>query len=271
MKFTDLKSISKSIFPDYTRIYALNNYQLPQNKDVFHKYIPLGYLRDYISNNRITFVSPSTWNDPFETRYYQIGYNKIEYTEPSIFCMCLTDKQSQNEDAMWIRYARPGDEMVKINVVIKDLLDILEAQGKKMGFNTYIGEVIYTSKTGITGITKKNSTFFPKNFHIEHYLTLMSLKRGSFSYENEIRIFIVPDKEKTSIKIANLLFHMPAPNIATIINKITISPYPIVYSPFPNPDSMTYLNVRKTRNGKDFPGITVEASRLFEDCPKCKL
>ena len=255
--------------PGYTRVYALNGYHIPidnEDKDVYHKYIPLGYLSDYISNRRITFVSPSTWNDPFETRYYQIGYKKIWHDEPSIFCMCLTDKQAQNEDAMWIRYAKPGDEMVKINLVIKDLLDLLEYQGGKMGFKAYVVEVIYVSKTGIMGITKKNSTFFPKNFHIEHYLTLMSLKRSSFSYENEIRIFIVPDSKKD-----DLLFHVPASNITTIINKITVSPYPIVYSPFPNPDSMTYLNVRKAKNEKKFPGITVEASRLFEDCPKCKL
>ena len=266
MRYTDLNSISKSTLPGYSRIYALNNYHFPPKKDVFHKYIPLGYLYDYISNDRITFVSPSTWNDPYETRYYQLDYKKIGYNEPSIFCMCLTDKQSQNEDAMWIRYARPGDEMVKINLVIEDLLDLLEAQGEKMDFNTYIGEVIYISKTGITGITKKNSIFFPKNFDIEHYLTLMSLKRGAFAYENEIRIFIVPEDGYD-----NLLFHVLAPNITSIINKITVSPYPVVYNPFPNPDSMTYLNVRKTINEKTFTGIIVEASRLFEDCSKCKL
>ena len=271
MEYKDLDSISKSNLPGYKNIYALNGYNIPLNKDVFHKYIPLTYLKGYISNRQITFVSPASWSDPFETRYHDINYKNIGYTKPRVFCMCLTTKQACNEDAMWIRYSKPGDEMVKINISIADLLKLLDDQGSQMGFKTFIGEVIYLSKTDIMKITRKDKRFFPTQFDIEHYLSLMSLKRIAFSYENEVRIFIKPDDRATPPPLFYNVKETAATSICTIINKITVSPYPVDYVPFPNPDSQILLEVRKSKTAASFPGIQVEASRLFENCPKCKL
>ena len=258
MTFSEITKIFKSNLDGYSNIFTLNGYQLPKDKDVYHKYMPVSTLRDYYNNNHITFVSPLLWTDPFETRYFKIkGYNA-----PNIFCMCLTDKQSQNEDAMWIRYAKPREEMVKVNIMIKPLLDYLE----KSNITTYIGPAIYCSQKDIKKITKNNKLFFPPgNLQIENYLTLMSLKRGAFAYENEVRLFVVPESP------SGLSFSVSVSRLADIINKITVSPYPVTCNCFPNPDSMSYLDKRKERTSFEFSGINTEASRLFKECPNCVL
>ena len=81
---------------------------------------------------------------------------------------------------------------------------------------------------------KYNQIFFSDSFNIEHYLSLMLLKRKAFIYENEIRIFILhdnntstreteySDKEKKST--TKLIDFVPV-DFSQIIKEIRISPY----------------------------------------------
>ncbi|MBP3355944.1 MAG: hypothetical protein J6K95_02100 [Rikenellaceae bacterium] len=57
----------------------------------------------------------------------------------------------------------------------------------------------------------------------EHYLSLMLLKRKSFQYENEVRIFLVKDK----IKFDNGLLKIHC-NYTTegLVSNVMLSPYP---------------------------------------------
>ena len=268
MDLSQIKNCNVSPLQGFKNIYSLNGYTLPTDKDVFHKYLPLTYLTGDINNKTITFVSPTKWSDSFETRYYQLkNYNKkIGFNEPCIFCMCLTSKQSTNEDAMWRVYAKPHEEMVKANINIKNLLKILDSQSIEQNFKVYIGEVIYTNKKDILEITpKKNKVFFSNNFGTANYLSLMSLKRCAYNYENEIRIFIVFDNENNE-------YTYPLKHNGNIpyIDKVTISPYSKIKSNI-KPVSSRTISRRQSKTQREIPNITVERSRLFEKCPKCRL
>ena len=113
----------------------------------------------------------------------------------------------------------------------------------------------------------------------------MSLKRGAFRYENEVRIFVVfragiSDDSiveyDTSKKMQEkLLFVNYSNNTATNspshIEQVRVSPYPMTKAQTPKPDKDRVLDRRGKRISKRLPGFKVTCSRLFEGCSKCRL
>ena len=68
--------------------------------------------------------------------------------------------------------------------------------------------------------------FFPDKMKREHYLSVMLLKRKAFSYENEVRIFLVKD---VIIFDKNKLVKIPCNYKAKqLISNVVLSPYPPV-------------------------------------------
>ena len=255
---------------DFSNVYSLNDYSLPEGKDTYNKYLPLSYLKKDLDNSTITFVSPITWTDPFELRYYKIKYSNLipAFNEPDIYCMCLTEKQAENEDAMWRVYAKPGEEMVKAYYSISDLLTILSHEGEQYGFDVYIGRVIYADKTEIKNASPKHIS----NFSLVHYLTLMSIKRKAYKYENEVRIFLVPNSSFDSSLIDENLMLVKNRNNLKYVNRVIVSPYPPIYVPFPNPLMMQSVELNRDRIKNCLPAsINTEACRLFEPISKCTL
>ena len=250
--------------------------------------MPLKRLEADVNNSRITFVSPYTWEDSFETRYYKLkGYSsKLEFVEPSVFCMCLTGKHAANEDAFWRRYAPQNDHLVKVYLKIDDLFHILDSFATKYNAEIYVGEAIYADKEHIEAITPtKNNTFFSSPFEIENYLSLMSLKRGAFRYENEVRIFVVfrdgisddsiveyHTSKKTQEKLLFVGYsNSNAANSHSHIGEVRVSPYPMIKAQMPKPDKNGVLDRRRKRISKRLLECKVTCSRLFEGCSKCRL
>lgn len=264
-----LENCEYHLLDEFSNVYSLNGYSIPKDKDTYNKYLPLSYLKKDIDDNKITFVSPKNWTDPFELKYYKLGYKNLipAFNEPDIFCMCLTEKQAENEDAMWRVYAKPGEEMVKAYYDIIELLTILSNEGKRVGLKIFISRVIYADKKDINGVSPKKI----KKFDLQHYLTLMSIKRKAYKYENEVRIFLVPTSDWT---------YSPSDNIMRIDNsirrnyvkRVIVSPYPPVFVPFPYPLMMQAVELKRDKIKGVLPSsITTEACRLFEPISKCKL
>ena len=258
-----------SCFPN---VFSLNGYKPFAIKDTLNRYLPLQYLINDIQTNRITFSSPFYWQDSFETRYYELNYQqKYSYfSEPSINSLCFTSRHATNEDAMWRRYAKVGEEMVNAEINLTCLLNELSDSGVRNGFSVYLGEVIYCDKREILNITPSSRKFgaFFNTFTLEKYLTLLCLKRCAFSYENEIRIFVVFNNNRaksTTLKI-------PVGN-SLIYSRLTVSPYPPIYTPFPQPDYHDGMESRKKKVINSCPAIynNICVSHLFDKCPKCKL
>ena len=202
MKTVDKKNVIKikaELYSDYKHIYMLNGLSIPEDYTLY-KYMPYKRLVGSVKNKELVFVSPKTWVDPFERRFWKTDYSKRYngFIQPEIACMCLTTKSSTNEEAAWKMYADDTDKALRISIRKKQLFDNLENYAISNNCKVYVGKAIYEyDRTTIVGLHNHINEFFPKSpneFSLAHYLTLMCLKRKSFAFENEIRLFIVKEK-----------------------------------------------------------------------------
>ncbi len=213
----------------YPHIHLLNGYSLPKDKNVVFKYMPLDRFIHTVDKGELVFVSPETWYDPFEQLYYGIDCSSKGYNTEEIACMCVSEKSSTNEDASWRVYADSSNKTVRISIKRDVLFDLLNTYAARIGCTVYIGKVEYKyEKKEIRAIHKMSSPFytlyFPNRMKREHYLSLMLLKRKAFSYENEVRIFLVKDSIPFD---GNRIITIPCDYRATgLVSNVMLSPYP---------------------------------------------
>ncbi len=193
-----MMKIKSELCSGYKNIYLLNGLSLGSISSLY-KYMPYSRLVKSIINEELVFVSPKTWIDPFERRFWKTDYTRYNFTQPNIYCMCLTTKSTTNEEAAWKMYVDSKERALRITFNVDILLKKLDDYARESDTKIYIGKAIYDfDRTEIIDLHKKENIFFPKSvFTLEHYLSLMCLKRKSFEFENEIRIFIVKDGESS--------------------------------------------------------------------------
>ena len=212
----------------YKHIHMLNGYSFPKDKSTVFKYMPLDRFVKSVDNKELVFVSPETWYDPFEQLYYGIDCSSRGYNTEDIACMCVSEKSSTNEDACWRVYAGANNKTVRLSIEKDSLLRLLDDYSDSEGFEVYIGKVNYLyEKKDIKNMHNPSSRlyneYFPATMKVEHYLSLMLLKRKSFKYENEVRIFLV----RKSIK--NRLLKIPCDyKEKGLVSSVMLSPYPPV-------------------------------------------
>ena len=209
---------------DYEYIYNLNGYDPKKNKIVY-RYMPLKRFYEYMKNQKMVFVSPAVWEDPYESKFLAINQKYEKLKGKKIFCLCVTHKKIENEAAAWKMYsANDNSKCAKLYFNFDEFLSRLNEFAKREKKKVYIGNAIYSfTKKEIDKLDKDgeigNDIFFPKDFSIEHYLSLMCLKRPSFSFENEIRIFIVDENEERDfLDVNNFSYN------ENLVSGITVSP-----------------------------------------------
>ncbi len=272
-----MKSVISSRLAGYKHIHMLNGYSFPKDKKTIFKYMPIDRFIQSVDNKELVFVSPEMWYDPFEQLYYGIDCSKKGYTTEDIACMCVSEKSSTNEDACWRVYAGTNTKTVRISLVQDKLLGFLDEYALKSGYEVYIGKVNYAfERQEIKNLYKSSSPhyakFFPDTMNREHYLSLMLLKRKSFQYENEVRIFLVKDK----IKFDNGLLKIHC-NYANkgLVSNVMLSPYPPIR---PNGDIATAVRdkmnkieseeMKKVLRAK--VGCPIQQSLLYQVCERIK-
>jgi len=229
--------ISLKQLDGYKSIFLLNGFTSPAN--YLFKYMQFERFISSVKNKELIFVSPDTWKDPFERRFYKTDYSSLGYSRPDIACMCVTSKSSTNEEASWKMYINPSDKALRLSIDFVELCKILEDFANKNDCKVYIGNVIYElKKDEITSLHKKISSpiysdFFPTPFSLENYLSLMLIKRVSFEFENEVRIFIA---KNNPLPISNGLLRISNVNFSKeLIHLVMIAPY----EPLPEDDIRT--------------------------------
>ncbi|MBP5406933.1 hypothetical protein J6Z19_07275 [bacterium] len=243
--------------PDFRKIHFLNNYKINE-KTFLNKYISFKHLEENITKNEIVFVSPKTWRDPYEQIYYTAeNYAKYNnYKKPNIFCMCLTENSSQNEDAAWKIYQDTTNEkMIKVTFNVTEMLKQLDQYCFANNFSIYVGKIKYILSRDITTLSKQSNTkhqrYFPKkNFSDTHYLKLLLLKRKAFEFEREVRIFLIPDDKNEkypddkNAKYPDDIFRIPQfPYNNETISRLKIAPL----QPFPlgDPRQASYAKLQE--------------------------
>lgn len=140
------------------------------------------------------FFEPSKWNDKYEQRFYCANYRlpaAIGNT-PQLFATCVT--RAMNSEAAWKVYANGqglGAHCLQFELDIVELRKQLRASGHRLEERP----IEYKSEKEILELHKKRSPYYPKyfgSFSFDSFLKLLSLKREAYTYEQEVRLFIIP-------------------------------------------------------------------------------
>lgn len=160
-----------------------------------YKYMTIEAFLMSMYSGQWRFFEPSKWNDRFEQRFYCARYNfpaSIGNT-PQLFATCVT--RVKNNEAAWKVYANGlglGAHCLQLELDIVELRKQLRAYGSRFEEKA----VTYENETVILDLHKKSKRYYSKyfgSFSLDKFLRLLSLKRDAYKYEQELRLFIIPD------------------------------------------------------------------------------
>ena len=167
-----------------------------------YKYMTLeGFLASLYSG-QWRFSEPSKWNDKYEQRFYCANYafpSAIGNT-PQLFATCVT--KAKNSEAAWKVYSHGqglGAHCVQLELDIVEL----RKQLRSSGFRFEERSIVYKKEEEIQSLHLKSMPSYKEyfsSFSINAFLHLLSIKRDAFSYEEELRLFIIPGNGGTRNK-----------------------------------------------------------------------
>ena len=237
--------------------------------------MPVDRFKRSVKDGVFVFVSPVLWQDPFERLYFNVDCSAHGYKTDDIACLCVSEKSSTNEDASWKVYADNVGKVVRLSIDRTLFLDMMDDFAEKNEYEVYIGKAQYGyEKREIMNLYKPGSPehnlFFPAKMELKHYLSVMTLKRSAFEYENEFRVFLVKDK---ILYEGQGLVKVPCDyKLSELIKDIVLSPYPAL------PLDPAMANPIREHNKKDsekqkrilgkLVGCRVRQSRLYESGKK---
>ena len=160
-----------------------------------YKYMTIEAFLMSMYSEKWLFYEPSKWNDRFEQRFYCAKYtfpSAIGNT-PQLYATCVT--KIKNNEAAWKVYAHGlglGARCLQLELDIVELRKQLRATGKRFEEKA----VSYEKEYIILNLHKKRKSYYSKyfdSFSLDKFLRLLSIKRDAYSYEQELRLFIIPD------------------------------------------------------------------------------
>lgn len=191
-----------------------------------HKYLQIDYFVDSILNKYFYLASPSTWEDPFETKYLDTLNSSQYHTkhleqmkDMSIFCTCMTFNNLENEEASWKSYGDDKEQIIRISFNFEELCKILSCKKEEL----YVGKLDYKKREAIIqneyvddiklgNDSDQMEVLFVNNF---------CLKQIAYNYENELRFCRIMRgddfKQKKEYKIENV-------DLLSAIRQITLPP-----------------------------------------------
>lgn len=250
-------------------------------RNTLYRYMPISRVMEMLRTKEICAVYPILWNDPYESKYLETDYTRLGYSQPKIYCICFRN-DVDNEEASWKIYADGVEPTIRVSFKANILFNVLNNFAKENHCKLYLSNAIYDhSREEINNLHEESSTHFTKyfkDFSEEKYLTIMSIKRKAFKYENELRIFLVPqDKEfQTEFGTAEFIkIPIHRDLFSTLFIRFIINPFERI-----NDDSdkkelkmAAYLaQFREIKKGilNVFPKADVLRSILYEECERIK-
>lgn len=171
-------------------------------KPYIHRIELLDRLYKLLNNKELVFVNPDKWEDPlenliFNSRVIKDGKPFLNPAKERIYSQCWS--YEGDSYGIWKIYTHKSDDNGEIKrhmgVRITTKLDNLRMISENNSGEFYFGLMDYKWKYEIDKLPKdpriiesvKNT--IPNVNHIETLL----IKRKSYSYENEVRLFSIPD------------------------------------------------------------------------------
>lgn len=206
-----MNSLRKRIKPDEKRdnLFYVGT---KCKKSVIYKYLSLESVLICLEKGEIRFQQPSEWPDKYESLFYNANYDRLgvgEELHPRLFACCFTTKKMS--EAAWKVYSYNKNGLahrcVKLGINLDKLRTAFDNYAKQYGFKVYECMIDYSLEDEeIITLHKRSNPHYPELFEdfsdVGSYLSLLSIKRKAFSYESELRFFLVPDdcKKKMDVK-----------------------------------------------------------------------
>lgn len=203
------------LMPEVGSVINKCNYQfinIEKPVDIAYKYMSLDSFIVSLVNHTWRFVEPKKWKDKYEGRFYNADYSKVLSGSSNpvrkTYATCIT--QSPASEAAWKVYSHGqglGSRCIQLKLDMAELRKQLCQQLIVKGVNAsksssvrgslYEGKVYYElSDSQIDNLNKPGQDFYDtffQSFSLSKFLKLLLLKRKAYSYEDEIRLFFVPD------------------------------------------------------------------------------
>ena len=235
----------------YKNIYT--NY--PKLRNIC-KYTKYSYFINSIKQQKLGFISPEKWEDPYETLFYK----NSKYT---IFCMCTTNKAITNQDANWHRYSDDiKSKLIRIHYSKSKLCSALDEFASSKDCKIFISKVEYSSREKITAHIKTRDN------SLEDYIYAMSLKRNQFSFENEIRIFLAFENHDNNLHKDDI-YYINDIDYKDLITHIQIGPHYLYKDKILMDDAYNKVqeieyNILKKDIEKYLKNVEITRTRLYE-------
>lgn len=190
---TPARQIAYKFTKDAKNQYIISNVNEMRYSKVF-KYMTLEAFLTSLYCRTWRFFEPSKWNDKFEQRFYCANYTfpaAIDNT-PQLFATCVT--REKNSEAAWKVYSHGqglGAHCLQLELDIVELRRQLRTSGYQFEEKT----IEYKPENVILDLHKKRKPYYKmyfSSFTLDSFLNLLSLKREAYTYEKELRLFIIP-------------------------------------------------------------------------------
>lgn len=166
--------------------------------EYIYRYLPMEFLLDTLENEKLVFLNPIKWNDPFDNYLFKIseknGYDK-SFTK-NLFCQCIT--LNPHSQAYWKTYGGSGFA-ARLQIRTREYFNSI----KESKTSTWLGKMNYLKESQLTEKLKSINNLkqdLSQEFITDSFLKAFFLKRRPFEYENEIRVLIKSNSTKNNLK-----------------------------------------------------------------------
>ena len=205
---------------------------LKKEGSVICRYMPYSRLEKWIKESIMTFVSPNRWDDPFEKIYLNTILTnsslRIRYKPPRIASLCFSKSLFKDSVAFWNNFkTSDSEQLVRVEFNFKKMMIQLIKLLEQYDMHIYVVAVNYSLQQKII----KNKEEFVNRILRSHgnevdaeflYIKILSYKRKAFSFENEVRVILVPQKKIEFDK--NECFVVEGMDYNAIIENIWLEP-----------------------------------------------
>jgi hypothetical protein len=159
-----------------------------------YKYMTLETFMACLYEGSWRFFEPNQWPDRYERRFYCADYQfpNAGTAAPKLYATCLT--RCKNSEAAWKVYSN-GQALKQHCVQVEINLAEFRNQLCASGYSVEERKVEYIYESLLDDIHKQQSPSYAKYFKpfsIRNFVSLLSLKRDAYAYEEEVRFFLIP-------------------------------------------------------------------------------
>ncbi len=234
----------------WEHIHFVGRVALEWPRPLAYRFVPFCRVKQMFKDNKITFISPEKWTDPYEKKYLNVRVNGKNVL-PNIACLCFKTSLNDNSAAFWESKRKDGEPVIRLTFDLCELWNVLnEFAEENNGVEIYVSLANYVSIQTINHAYQDSSIM--KSDLRESYIRLMSLKRAAYKYEDELRIFITwekNDKNKVFDEFKKKKILRIDLNESQIIKKILLDPV------LPKIETAIQLNLLEKKDVKKFREI----------------